>query len=178
MELKAKELAGKMGYNGSIDNILNAKADLYEQGITDDDLINNTIQTEYKQEKELNGNRHNQYVGAAGFINKNNYSKADIDDVKKMGALEERVQAKLPSNQEAQNDVMKITTGILGADDVYSMRQQAGQTRIKSVTSKKPVKPTQPTQPEQPAEPTQPTQPEQPAEPTQPTKPRTQEANT
>lgn len=163
---KAKELAGKMGYNGSIDNILNAKADLYEQGITDDDLINNTIQTEYKQEKELNGNRHNQYVGAAGFINKNNYSKADIDDVKKMGALEERVQAKLPSDQEAQNDVMKITTGILGADDVYSMRQQAGQTRIKSVTSKKPAKPTQPTQPEQPAE------------PTQPTKPRTQEANT
>ena len=138
---QAKELAGKIGYNGSIDNILNAKADLREQGITDEDLINDTISTEYKQEKTLTGDNHRNYVNGAGFINKMGYNKSDINDVKKMNSFEERVQAELPGDQEAQNKVMYITTGILGADKLYKMRQQSGEAKIQPVLSKKLEKP-------------------------------------
>lgn len=150
---KARELAGKMGYNGPTDgivnDILNAKADLYEQGIKDENLINDTISTEYKQEKTLTGNKHQDYVRGAGFISKNNYSKADIDDVKKMNSLEETVQSTLPGDEQAQNKVMEITTGILGADKLYKMRQQAGETKIKPVTSRRNQQPTQPQTPTQ-----------------------------
>lgn len=142
---KAIELAGKMGYNGPSDgivnDILNAKADLREQGITDEDLINDTISTEYKQEKTLTGDNHRNYVNGAGFINKMGYNKSDINDVKKMNAFEERVQAELPGDQEAQNKVMHITTGILGADKLYKMRQQSGEAKIQPVLSKKLEKP-------------------------------------
>ena len=169
---KARELAGKMGYNGPTDgivnDILNAKADLREQGIKDEDLINDTISTEYKQEKTLTGKKHDQYVSAAGYINKNNYSKADIDDVKKMHSFEERVQAELPGDQKAQNQVMSITTGILGADKLYKMRQQAGETKIKPISSSRQSQSTQSTRQ------TRQTQPQTPPTQPMPRGPRTQ----
>ena len=178
---KARELAGKMGYNGPTDgivnDILNAKADLREQGIKDEDLINDTISTEYKQEKTLTGKKHDDYVSAAGYINKNNYSKADIDDVKKMHSFEERVQAELPGDQKAQNQVMSITTGILGADKLYKMRQQAGETKIKPISSSRQSQSTQSEQPTQSTRQTQQTRQTQPqTPPTQPMPrgPRTQ----
>lgn len=126
---KAEQWMGENNYNGSVEDVINAKADLYEAGVTDDKLIEDAMKTEFKNTGSLSGGNHQQYVDAAAFIKKQNYTKDTIEDEDKMRRMEERVQT-MVSNPNDQLKVMQMTSQILGADKTYELRRREGRTRI------------------------------------------------
>lgn len=126
---KAKDLAGKIGYNGSIENLMRAKADYYEAGIKDDDLIENSIKASYESSGTLSGNTHQEYMDLAGYINKGGYTAKDIQDEERMRAMEERVQANV-KNPNVQREVMTKMSDLLGEKKLYEQRMREGKTRI------------------------------------------------
>lgn len=126
---KAEEWMGENNYNGSVEDVINAKADLYEAGVTDDKLIEDAMKTEFKNTGSLSGSNHQQYVDVASFIQKQHYSKDNIEDADKMKSMEERVQT-MVSNPNDQLKVMQMTSEMLGADKTYELRRKEGRTRI------------------------------------------------
>lgn len=126
---KAEQWMGENNYNGSIEDVINAKADLYEAGVTDDKLMEDAMKTEFKNTGSLSSGSHQQYVDAAAFIKKQNYTKNDIEDEDKMRSMEERVQT-MVSNPNDQLKVMQMTSQMLGADKTYELRRREGRTRI------------------------------------------------
>ena len=126
---KAEQWMGENNYNGSVEDVINAKADLMEAGVTDDKLMEDVMKTEYKNTGSLSGGNHQQYVDAAAFIKKQNYTKDTIEDEDKMRRMEERVQT-MVSNPNDQLKVMQMTSQILGADKTYELRRREGRTRI------------------------------------------------
>ena len=72
---KAEQWMGENNYNGSVEDVINAKADLYEAGVTDDKLMEDAMKTEFKNTGSLSSGSHQQYVDAAAFIKKQNYTK-------------------------------------------------------------------------------------------------------
>lgn len=125
---KAQEWMGKNNYKGNVEDVLKARADLYEAGVKEE-LIDDAMKTEFANTGKILGANHNQYVDAAGFISKHNYSKDTIEDEEKMARMEERVQT-MVSNPNDQLAVMRMTSKMLGADKLYEQRRRAGQTRI------------------------------------------------
>ena len=126
---KAEEWMGENGYTGNFEDVINAKADLYEAGVTDDKLIEDALKTEFKNTGSLSGSNHQQYVDVASFIQKQHYSKDNIEDADKMKSMEERVQT-MVSNPNDQLKVMQMTSEMLGADKTYELRRKEGRTRI------------------------------------------------
>ncbi len=126
---KAKDLAGKIGYNGDIKELMKAKADYYEAGIKDEDLIENSIKASYKSEGALSGDTHREYIDMASYIDKGGYTAKDIKDEEKMKAMEERVQANIKS-PKLQRQVMTKMSDILGEKKLYEQRLREGKTRI------------------------------------------------
>ena len=126
---KAEQWMGENNYNGSVEDVINAKADLMEAGVTDDKLMEDAMKTEFKNTGSLSGGNHQQYVDAAAFIKKQNYTKDTIEDEDKMRRMEERVQT-MVSNPNDQLKVMQMTSQILGADKTYELRRREGRTRI------------------------------------------------
>lgn len=127
---KAKDLAGKIGYNGKIEDLMRAKVDYYEAGITNEDLIENSIKASYESSGTLSGNTHQEYVDMAGYINKGGYTAKDIQDQERMEAMEERVQAIVGNNPNNQRMVMTKMANILGEKALYEQRMREGKTRI------------------------------------------------
>ena len=138
---KAEEWMGENDFDGSVADVINAKADLYEAGVTDDKLMADVMKTEYKNTGSLSGKNHQQYVDAAAFIKKQNYTKDNIEDEDKMRRMEERVQT-MVSNPNDQLKVMQMTSQILGADKTYELRRREGRTRIGQPPKRKEEKPT------------------------------------
>ena len=125
---KAEEWMAKNNYQGSVKDVLNARADLYEAGVSEE-LIDNALDTEFANTGSLSGNNHDQYVDTAAFISKYNYNRDNIEDEEKMLRMEERVQSMLP-DQGAQLEVMRNTAKMLGAEKIYEQRRKEGRTRI------------------------------------------------
>ena len=129
---KAEEWMSKNKYTGDIKDVLNARADLYEAGVRED-LMDDAMKTELKNTGSLSSDSHSQYVDAAGFISKYNYSRDNIDDEEKMARMEERVQS-MVSDPNDQLRVMQMTSQMLGADSVYERRRREGRTLIGNET--------------------------------------------
>ena len=87
------------------------------------------MKTEFKNTGSLSGSNHQQYVDVASFIQKQHYSKDNIEDADKMKSMEERVQT-MVSNPNDQLKVMQMTSEMLGADKTYELRRKEGRTRI------------------------------------------------
>lgn len=119
----------KLGDNISAQDVLNAKADLYEAGITDEKFMDDVMKTEFKNTGSLSGSNHQKYVDGAAFIKKNNYSEDNIADEDKLRRMEQRVQ-RMVSGDDAQLEVMQITSQMLGADDLYEASRRQGRTLI------------------------------------------------
>ena len=115
--------------NIDVNDVLNAKADLYEAGITDEKFMDDVMKTEFKNTGSLSGSDHQQYVDTAGFIKKNNYSEDNIADEDKLRRMEQRVQ-RMVSGDDAQLRVMQMTSQMLGADDLYEASRRQGRTLI------------------------------------------------
>ena len=104
-------------------------------------MMADVMKTEYKNTGSLSGKNHQQYVDAAAFIKKQNYTKDNIEDEDKMRRMEERVQT-MVSNPNDQLKVMQMTSQILGADKTYELRRREGRTRIGQPPKRKEEKPT------------------------------------
>lgn len=132
---KARELAAKLpGFTGNEKEIIDAKADFYKAGITDETLINNAIEESYKESGSLSGKTHKEYVDMAAYVNKGGFTARDIRDQDSMNSIEERVQAnvkKVGGDAHAEKEVMTKVSGLLGERTLYEQRLREGKTRIK-----------------------------------------------
>ncbi len=132
---KARELAAKLpGFTGNEKEIIDAKADFYKAGITDETLINNAIEESYKESGSLSGKTHKEYVDMAAYVNKGGFTARDIRDQDSMNSIEERVQAnvkKAGGDAHAEKEVMTKVSGLLGERNLYEQRSREGKTRIK-----------------------------------------------
>ncbi len=126
---KANDLAASMKYDGDIKDVLRAKADYYEAGITDEKLIENAIKASYKESGTLSGQTHNEYVNMAAMIDKGGLTSKDIRDEKSMMQMEERVQANI-KDKHIQKEVMTKMSDLLGEKKLYEKRSKEGKTKI------------------------------------------------
>ena len=129
---KAKDLAGKIGYKGDIRDLMEAKAEYYKAGIDDEDLINNSIKSSYKESGSVKGQNSKEYLDIAGYINKGGLTKEDIRDEEKVRGLEERVRNNIKNNPNAQREVMTKMADLLGEKTSYEAHQKSGRSILTS----------------------------------------------
>ncbi len=129
---KAKDLAGKMGYKGDIRDLMEAKAEYYKAGISDESLIDNSIKASYKESGSLNGQTSKEYLDIAGYITKGGITREDIKDTDKMRKIEERVQSNIKNNPSAQREVMTKMADLLDEKGSYEEHQRAGRSILTS----------------------------------------------
>ena len=133
---KAKDFAGKIGYDGNIRDLMETKAEFYKAGITDEDLINNSIKASYKESGSINGKSTKEYLDIAGYISDGGFTKEDIRDEEKMRKIEERVQHTI-KNPNVQNEVMTKMADLLGEKGRYEEHQRAGRSIITSPSNQR-----------------------------------------
>lgn len=115
---KYRALKGKMGYNGSVKDLMSAAADYKEAGVTDDQLIQNALQAEHKQDSSLSGNNHKQFVDVASFAAQNGFGKDYIDDDKKRTSLENVISSTV-RDPEAQRRAAQTFADIFDRTEMY-----------------------------------------------------------
>ncbi len=129
---KYRELKGKMGYNGSVKDLMSAAADYKEAGVTDDKLIQNALKAEYKQDSSLSGNNHRQFVDVASFAAQNGFGKDYIDDDKKRTSLENVISSTV-QDPEAQRKAAQTFADIFDRTEMYkrvgNLGKQQGTTK-------------------------------------------------
>lgn len=115
---KYRALKGKIGYNGSVKDLMSAAADYKEAGVTDDQLIQNALQAEHKQDSSLSGNNHKQFVDVASFAAQNGFGKDYIDDDKKRTSLENVISSTV-RDPEAQRRAAQTFADIFDRTEMY-----------------------------------------------------------
>ena len=117
---KYRELASKMGYNGSVKNLMDAASDYKEAGVTDDAMIQNALKAEYRNNKTVGGNnsQHKQYVDMASFAHQNGFGKDHIEDDKKRTSFENVISSKLQKPKDQQQAAQTLAE-IFDRGDMY-----------------------------------------------------------
>lgn len=117
---KYRELASKMGYNGSVKNLMEAASDYKEAGVTDDTMIQNALKAEYRTNKSVGGsnNQHKQYVDMASFAHQNGFGKDHIEDDKKRTSFENVISSKLQKPKD-QKQAAQTLAEIFDRGDMY-----------------------------------------------------------
>jgi len=126
---KANDLAAEMNYEGDSKDIIRAKADFYQAGITDEKLIENAIKASYKESGSLSGQTHNEYVNMAAMIDQGGLTAKNIIDEKSMHQMEERVETNI-EDVYVQKEVMTKMADLLGQKKLYEKRSREGKTKI------------------------------------------------
>lgn len=115
---KYRALKGKMGYNGSVKDLMSAAADYKEAGVTDDKLIQNALKAEYKKNGSVDGSNHKQFVDMASFADQNGFGKDYIDDDKKRTSLENVISSTV-QDPEAQRRAAQTFADIFDRTELY-----------------------------------------------------------
>ena len=133
---KYRALKGKMGYNGSVKDLMSAAADYKEAGVTDDKLIQNALKAEHKQDSSLSGNKHKEFVDVASFATQNGFGKDYIDDDKKRTSLENVISSTV-RGPEAQRRAAQTFADIFDRTEMYKRVGQLGKNENKNPNKKK-----------------------------------------
>lgn len=114
---KYKEMARDIGYNGGVEQLMNAAADYKEAGVSDD-MIKNALKVEQKRDNTIGGNSHSKMIDVASFATENGYKKSDILANKSRSDMEDVVQTTVAKKD--RYEVMKNIADLYGAGDFYS----------------------------------------------------------
>ena len=119
---KYKEMAGDMGYEGNIKDLMTAAADYKIAGITDDKMIENALKVEHKR-GGIGGNLHQNMVDVASYASRNDLGKKTFDDDKKFASFEKLVASTgLPENK--QEEVKQLTAQLVDREKLYNKRKR------------------------------------------------------
>lgn len=127
---KYRELKGKMGYSGSVKDLMSAAADYKEAGVTNDKLIQNALKAEYKKNGSVDGSNHKQFVDVASFADQNGYGKDYIDDDKKRTSLENVISSTI-SDPKAQREAAQTFADIFDRGPMYERVGKLGKSTKK-----------------------------------------------
>lgn len=114
-----KELAATMGYTGDVKNLMKAAADYKEAGITDDKLIQNSLQAEYGRTRSINGSNHDKYVQMASFAHENGFDRSNITDTKKREQLDNVLDTTVVGDERAKRQAALMYADIFDARNTY-----------------------------------------------------------
>lgn len=123
---KYTDMKMDIGYNGSVENLMNAAADYKELGIGDD-MIKNALKVEIKNGGTVGGINHEKMLDVASFATSNGYKKSDILSNKQRSDMEDAVQSTVAEKDRYQ--VMKNIADLYGAGDFYSKNSRFKPTR-------------------------------------------------
>ncbi len=119
---KYKEMAGDMGYEGNIKDLMTAAADYKIAGITDVKMIENALKVEHKR-GGIGGNLHQNMVDVASYASRNDLGKKTFDDDKKFASFEKLVASTgLPENK--QEEVKQLTAQLVDREKLYNKRKR------------------------------------------------------
>lgn len=125
---KYTDIAGKIGYNGNIKDLMNAAADYKEAGVGDE-MIENALKVEQKRDKTIGGENHDKMVDVASFATKNEFKKSDITSAKSRSDMEDIIQANV--GQKDRYEVMKNIADLYGQGEFYSKNSRFKQQNAK-----------------------------------------------
>ena len=126
---KYTDMKMDIGYNGSVESLMNAAADYKELGVGDD-MIKNALKVENKNDGTVGGINHEKMLDVASFATSNGYKKSDILSNKQRSDMEDAVQSTVAEKDRYQ--VMKNIADLYGAGEFYSKNS-----RFKPVSSNK-----------------------------------------
>ncbi len=114
-----EEMARKVGYEGNLDDFMNAAFDMRIAGIEDKDMQKNALKLEMKRDNgQVGGASHEGIMDVAAFANDNGYDKSYIEDAKKRKALEGVVQS-MVSGEDNQMAVMQTFAELNDRGEYY-----------------------------------------------------------
>ena len=125
-----RDLAAKMKYKGDVKNLMQAAADYKEAGITDDKLIQNSLQAEYERTGTIEGSSHDKYVQVASFAHENKFSKDNITDTKKREQLDSVIDTIVPGDQKAKREAALMYADIFDSRNTYEKYGKFGKTKL------------------------------------------------
>ena len=126
-----RDLAAKMDYKGNVKNLMQAAADYKEAGITDDKLIQNSLQAEYARTGTIEGSSHDKYVQVASFAHENKFSKDNITDTKKREQLDSVIDTIVPGDEKAKREAALMYADIFDSRNTYEKYGKFGKTKLK-----------------------------------------------
>ncbi len=124
------DLAAKMGYKGDVKNLMEAAADYKEAGITNEKLIQNSLQAEYLRDGSIKGRSHDKFVEVASFAHENNFSKDNITDAKKREQLDTVVDTIVPGDERAKREAALMYADIFDSRNTYEKYGKFGTTKL------------------------------------------------
>lgn len=127
-----KELAGKMGYEGGVKNLMKAAADYKEAGIDDDKLIQNALQAEYGRTGSINGSNHDKYVQMASFAHENGFDRSNVTDTKKREQLDNVLDTTIAGDERAKRQAALMYADIFDARDTYEKYGRFGRHNLQN----------------------------------------------
>lgn len=125
-----KDLAAKMGYKGDVKNLMEAAADYKEAGITNDKLIQNSLQAEYARHGSVKGSHHNKFVEVASFAHENNFSRDNITDSKKREQLDSVINTVVPGDEKAKREAALMYADIFDSRKTYEKYGKFGSEKL------------------------------------------------
>lgn len=114
---KYKKMKKDIGYEGKVEDLMNAAADYKEAGISDS-MIKNALKIENKRDKTVGGTNHKKMIDVASFATENGYKKSDILSNKSRSDMEDAVETAVA--EKDRYEVMQNIADLYGAGDFYS----------------------------------------------------------
>ena len=118
---KWEEVAADIGYDGDMEDFMNYVADYKQEGLDDDKVIQG-LKTE-KNKGGIGGDKHNQVVDMAKYVDKGGYGKEYIEDEKKRNAMEDQLGA-AGLNKSQQKEAMEIFASLHGKEQYYKSQSK------------------------------------------------------
>ena len=100
---------------------MNYVADYKQEGLDDDKVIQG-LKTE-KNKGGIGGDKHNQVVDMAKYVDKGGYGKEYIEDEKKRNAMEDQLGA-AGLNKSQQKEAMEIFASLQGREQYYKNKSK------------------------------------------------------
>lgn len=118
---KWEDVAADMGYDGDMEDFMNYVADYKQEGLDDEKVIQG-LKTE-NIKGGIGGDKHNQVVDMAKYVDKGGYGKEYIEDEKKRNAMEDQLGA-AGLNKSQQKEAMEIFASLQGREQYYKSKSK------------------------------------------------------
>ena len=111
---KYKQMKKEIGYNGDVKDLIAASADLQMAGVTDENLIKNTLSAENRMYNgEVGGKGHEDLAKIAYNLQKNKLGENDIYEGKNLQKLDNSIAANSNLNDLQRREVGLLSSEIL-----------------------------------------------------------------
>ena len=116
---KFADMAGKVGYEGDLNDFMNAAIDYKEAGVQDDKLIANALKVENKN-GGVGKDNHDKVLAMAKLTHDGGYGKDYIEDDKKRSSMENLCMSKVNNDKDKAREMMQVFAGLHDREKMYN----------------------------------------------------------